>query len=187
MKQKRCPFRVNDELDAAWAALSRHSLLIMNSASCYRRNRTTNSAKSLLPQGAAPTVPLMFQPLVSFRKVESTTPPGFRPGINVEDSRSYSFGAFGLVTSVPQGANPASLQEHFAPLSQLSFVHKRTPPTHKRFDTPGWLPDFGRENREKSLPYFEYQFGIVCFHRSAGTEGPIWHSCFRGSIRSGCW
>ena len=158
---------------------------MLNMAPCVRTQPGNDSAKSLLPQGTAPTVPLMFQPLVSCRKVESTTPPGFRPGINVEDSRSYSFGAFGLVTSVPQGANPASLQEHFAPLSQLSFVHKRTPPTHKRLDTLGWLPDFGRENREKSLPYFEYQFVVVCFHRSAGTEGPIWLSCFPDSTRTG--
>ena len=177
-------FLVNDELDAAWAALSRHSLLMLNMAPCVRTQPGNDSAKSLLPQGTAPTVPLMFQPLVSFRKVESTTPPGFRPGINVEDSRSYSFGVFGFVTSVPQGANPAGLQEHFAPLSQISFVDLGTPWTHKQLDADGLYRHFGRENREKSLPYFEYQFFVVCFHRSAGTEGPIWLSCFPDSTRT---
>ena len=131
---------------------------MLNMAPCVRTQPGNDSAKSLLPQGTAPTVPLMFQPLVSFRKVRFTARPAFRAGVNAENLRSYSFGVFRLVTSVPQGANPASLQEHFAPLSQLSFVHKRTPPTHRRLDTPGWLPDLGRENREKSLPYFEYQF-----------------------------
>jgi hypothetical protein len=134
------------------AALNRRGLLIMNSASCYRRNRATNSAKSLLSQGAAPTAPLMSQPLVSCRKVRFTSRPAFRAGVNAENLRSYSFGAFGLVTSVPQGANPASLQEHFAPFSQLlTFTKERHRLTNDLIRRAGYRISGGRTGRSPCL------------------------------------
>lgn len=37
---------------------------------------------------------------------------------------------------------------------------QRTPLAHYKHRRPGWLPDFGRENREKSLPYSIVLFSL---------------------------
>jgi len=64
-------------------------------------------------------------PLAVLRCVVSSSQlhPGLPPGFTVEKTRSYSFGIFGVVTSVPSSATSTTLQEHFAPLRRfLAFM-----------------------------------------------------------------
>lgn len=113
-----------------------------------RDPRRRQAVRASLP-AAGESPPTVLPCVVSTSQLH----PGMNPNFFAERPRSYPLGTCGIVSPVPPGATQASLRGHFAPLRPVSYVHavrRRLTSWHR---VTGWLPCFGRENRDKALPY----------------------------------